>query len=314
MTMTIKLGVIMDDIRTIKVHHDTTFALLLEASRRHIQIYYMQPHDLFTKEGKVFANMQIIQVQDDPQNHFQTIKQVTEELTTLSVILMRKDPPVDTTYIYVTQLLDLVEKAGVKVVNKPQALRDFNEKLFINYFPECCAPTLVASDKQCLRDFWQSHGDIICKPLHGLGGESIFRVKEKDQNINVIIETLTKHGRQFMMMQKFIPEISQGDKRILLIHGKPVPYALARFAKAGETRANMAAGGSGKGVALTERDYWICAQLKPVLQKHGLALVGIDVIGDYLTEINITSPTCVRELENEFQLNICAPFFDELDL
>jgi glutathione synthase len=308
--VSIKLGVIMDPIAKIKVHHDSTFAMLLAARARHWQIYYMEQKDLYTRDGNVFANMQELKVIDDQQHWYEFGVAVTQPLSALNVILMRKDPPVDQLYLYTTQLLDLVEQAGVLIVNKPQSLRDFNEKLFINWFPQCCPATLVTHNAKQVRDFLQEHEDIIVKPIYGMGGMSIFRLRKNDLNINVILETLTQQGNTYIMAQKYLPEISKGDKRILLIDGEPIPYAYARFAPAGETRANMAVGGSGKGIALTERDYWICQQIAPTLHARGILFAGIDVIGDYLTEINITSPTCIRELDKEFNLDIAGQLMD----
>jgi len=306
----IKLGVIMDPITTIKIHHDSTFAMLLAAQARYWPLYYMEQKDLLVRDGVVSARMRELQVQDNPQHGFTFGKEIVQPLSALNAILMRKDPPVDQEYLYTTQLLDLAEKAGVLVVNKPQSLRDFNEKLFINWFPQCCAPTLITHQAEQVRAFLKEQGDIICKPMHGMGGMSIFRLRKGDPNINVVVETLTQYGNNYMLVQKYIPEIKNGDKRILLIDGQPVPYAYARFASADETRANIAAGGSGKSVALTERDRWICKQLAPVLRAKGILFAGIDVIGDYLTEINITSPTCIRELEREYNLDIADQLMD----
>jgi glutathione synthase len=318
--MPLKLGVIMDPIEKIRVGHDSTFAMLLAAQKRKWQIFYMKQQDLFLQDDAVLARMRELQVFDHPRPnpppkrgrglHFKFSKEKVLQLHKLDVILMRKDPPVDMEYIYTTQLLDLAEKRGVLVVNKPQSLRDFNEKLFISYFPECISPTLVTHHAQSVRDFLQEHKDVICKPLNSMGGQNIFRLRAKDPNVNVVIETLTQNGTRAMLVQRFIPEITKGDKRILLINGEPVPYALARLAQPGETRANMAAGGRGVGVKLTKRDRFICEQVGPTLREKGILFAGIDVIGDYLTEINITSPTCIRELDAAFSLNISAQLLD----
>lgn len=308
--MSIKLGVIMDPIENINIAHDTTFALLLEAERRGWDIFYMLQTDLFLHENIASARVQQLHVADKQKHWFEFGAMQTLALHEFNIILMRKDPPVDMTYIYATQLLDLAQQKGTLVINRPQALRDFNEKLFISRFPQCIAPTLVSNNALQVREFLLEHKDIICKPLSGMGGEAVFRVRKDDPNINVIIEMLTQRGTQYMMAQKFINEISAGDKRILLINGEPIPYALARFAAAGETRANIAAGGRGKGVALTERERWICAEVGPTLREQGILFAGIDVIGDYLTEINITSPTCLRELDAAYSLNISGVLFD----
>jgi glutathione synthase len=223
---------------------------------------------------------------------------------------MRKDPPFDMDYIYTTYLLEKAEERGVLVVNRPASLRDCNEKLFTAWFPQCCTPTLVTSDRERILSFMDRHKDIILKPLDGMGGSSIFRVRQADPNANVIIETLTSHGRRLTMAQRFVPEISQGDKRILMVDGEPVPYALARIPKPGETRGNLAAGGTGQGLPLSDQDRWIALQVGPSLRQRGILFAGLDVIGDYLTEINITSPTCIRELDSQFGLNISAQLMD----
>ncbi len=310
LSMTIKLGVVMDPIQSIKVKHDSTFAMLLEAQQRGWSIFYIEQKDLFLQDGVARAQMRPLQVQDDVAKWFELGEQENQPLQELDVILMRKDPPVDASYIYTTQILELAEKAGVLVTNKPQSLRDFNEKLFISWFPQCCAPTLVTCSAQQMKEFIQEHKEVIVKPLHGMGGVSIFRLKEGDANINVVIELLTKNGKQLLQVQRYIPEIKDGDKRILLIDGKPVAKALARLATGDEFRANMAVGGRGIGAELSKRDYWICEQIGPLLKKNGLLFAGIDVIGDYLTEINITSPTCIRELDAIFSLNISAQLLD----
>ncbi len=308
--MILKLGVVMDPISSIHIKVDTTFAMLLEAKRRGWPISYMEQRDLFLRDGVTWAKTRALDVFDDATHWYQFGEEKVQQLHQLDVILMRKDPPVDMEYIYTTQMLELAERKGTLVVNKPLSLRDCNEKLFISWFPQCCAPTIVTCDAQQVREFLQEQGDIICKPLSGMGGRSIFRVKKRDPNLNVIIEALTREGSEQMLAQRFIPEIKQGDKRIILINGKPIPYALARIPAAGETRANLHVGGRGVGVKLTDRDYWICEQIGPVLQEKGLLFVGIDVIGDYLTEINVTSPTCVRELDEQFAINICAELMD----
>ncbi|MFV1992960.1 MAG: glutathione synthase [Acidiferrobacterales bacterium] len=311
--MKIKLGVVMDAIESINVKKDTTFAILLEAQSRGWSVSYMQQQDLFLENGQAWATMQQLQVQDNPENWYQLASKETAGLASLDVILMRKDPPFDLEYIYSTYLLELAETAGVKVINKPQSLRDANEKFFIANFPQCITPTIVTRQAERLRQFADEQGEVIFKPLDGMGGASVFRTNNSDPNLNVIIETLTNMGKQSIMGQRYLPEISAGDKRILVIDGKPIPYALARIPAAGENRGNLAAGGTGKGLELTERDKWICAQVGPTLKEKGLLFVGIDVIGDYLTEINVTSPTCLRELDTIFDLNISATFLDSIE-
>ncbi len=308
--MTIKLGVVMDPIEAINPKKDSSLAMLLAAQKRGWQLYYMQQQDLSVRDGKLHVRAQTVTVSDDLDNWFELNEPQQIPAKALDVILMRKDPPFDMQYIHSTYLLELAEAEGVLVVNKPQTLRDANEKLFTAWFPQCCPATLVSRDMSQLRGFLDEHGDIIIKPLEGMGGASIFRLKQGDPNISVALETLTQHGGQYIMAQRFIPEITAGDKRILLVDGEPMPYALARIPAKGETRGNLAAGGRGEGVPLSERDRWICQQVGPTLKQKGLLFVGLDVIGDYLTEINVTSPTCIRELDAQFELDIGAALMD----
>ena len=307
----IRLGVVMDPMATINPKKDTTLAMLLEAQRRNWSIAYIEQHDLFLQHDTPRAMTRKIELGNLEQDNWYHLSDRQElALDKLDVILMRKDPPFDMNYIYTTYLLELAEARGVLVVNRPRALRDANEKLSTAWFPQCCAPSLVSSQAEHLRRFLAEHGDIIIKPLSAMGGASVFRVQQGDPNINVIIEVMTQYGSQPVMAQRYLPEIRDGDKRILLIDGEPVPYALARLAPPGETRANLAVGGSSEGRPLTERDRWIAQQVGPVLRDMGLLFVGLDIIGDYLTEINVTSPTCVRELDRQFDLNISAGLLD----
>jgi glutathione synthase len=308
----IKLGVVMDPIGSIKAYKDSTLAMLLEAQVRSWPIRYMEQGDLFLRDGQACARQRALRVFDDTQRWFEWGEETTGPLSELDVILMRKDPPFDMEYVYTTYLLERAEDVGALVVNRPRSLRDANEKLFTAWFPQCTPPTLVTRAAGRIRDFLAEHGDIVLKPLGGMGGESVFRVRRDDPNVNVTIETLTAHESRYAMAQRFLPEIAQGDKRILLINGEPIPYALARVPAAGETRGNLAAGGTGTGVPLSERDRWICAQVGPVLREKGLLFVGLDVIGDYLTEINVTSPTCIRELDRQYGLNISAKLMDAI--
>ena len=301
-----KLGIIMDPITGIDVRKDSSFAMLLAAQALGWDIYYMEMADLYIDGCTPCARMRRLAVTDNTTHWFEFGEESSAELAMLDIILMRKDPPVDMEYIYITQILELAQNAGVYVVNDPSALRDVNEKLFIHWFPECIAPTLVTSTAQRIMDFARIHDDIILKPLDGMGGASIFRLRRNDTNLHVIIETLTANGARLVMTQRYIPEITRGDKRILLIDGEPVPYALARIPKPGEHRGNLASGGTGKGVELSKRDREICEQLGPVFRARGLLIAGVDVIGDYLTEINVTSPTCIRELDALFKLNIAG--------
>ncbi|MBT3811626.1 MAG: glutathione synthase [Gammaproteobacteria bacterium] len=311
--MKIKFGMVMDSIDHINIQKDTSFAMLLEAQVRNWELHYIQLGDLFLRKGKVYAHSLQIQVQRNAKAWYQVIARQTIALESLDSIIMRKDPPVDQEYIYATYLLEQAERQGVYVINKPQSLRDANEKLFTAWFPECCADTLVTRNAGLIREFLAEHQDIILKPLDGMGGASIFRVRSNDPNISVIIETITEYGKKHVMGQKYLPEIKQGDKRILIVNGEAIPYALARIPAQGETRGNLAAGGVAQGQPLSERDSWIVQQVGPTLKAKGLVFVGIDVIGDYLTEINVTSPTCVQELDKQFGINICAKLMDHIE-
>ena len=304
--MSIRLGMVMDPITRIKVAKDSSFAMLLAAQARDWSLHYLEMGDLFLRDGRAWGRQRPLTVQDDPEDWFEFGDPDDIPLDELDVILMRKDPPFDLEYLYATQILELAEARGVLVVNRPASLRDANEKLFTAWFPQCCAPTLVSRDQQRLRHFLEEQGDIILKPLDAMGGASIFRLRPDDPNISVVLETLTGHGARMAMAQRFLPEISAGDKRILLIDGEPVPHALARIPATGETRGNLAAGGRGQGVDLSERDRWICGQVAPVLREKGLLFVGLDVIGNHLTEINVTSPTCIRELDRLYGLDIAG--------
>lgn len=314
--MTIKLGIVMDSIASINTKKDSSFAMLLEAQQRGYEIHYMEMTDLFIENNQAMAYTQGLHLEDNTDDWYQFIDQskTTRPLSDLDVILMRKDPPFDMEYIYATYMLELAEQAGTLVVNKPASLRDANEKLFTHQFPDCTVPTLVSRNKHQFKQFLVHNKDIIVKPLGGMGGHSIFRIRENDPNFNVILETMTSHGEHYIMAQRFIPEITQGDKRILLINGTPVDYALARIPPEGETRGNLAAGGSGVGVPLSERDYWLCEQVAAKLKEMGLLFVGMDVIGDYITEINVTSPTCIRELDSLYNLNISALLMDTIEM
>jgi glutathione synthase len=300
----------MDPIESIKIHKDSTFAMLLEAQRRGWTLYYMLQGDLALCEGRCMSTMRELKVRDDPSDWFSKGEPIERPLGEIDVVLMRKDPPFDMEYVHTTYLLEQAEAQGTLVVNRPRALRDANEKLFTAWFPEVCAPTLVSRNHEAFDNFIDKHRDVILKPLDGMGGASIFRVRSDDPNRNVIIETLTALEKRFTMAQRFIPEISAGDKRILVIDGEPVPYALARIPSAGETRGNLAAGGRGVGVALSDRDRTIVETVAPRLREHGILFAGLDVIGNYLTEVNVTSPTCIRELDKLYNLNISAVLLD----
>jgi glutathione synthase len=305
-SMQIKLGIVMDPIDRINYKKDTSLAMLVAAQQRGWELFYMEQGDLYLQGETAMGHMRPMTAAYDPHQWYTLAEAEDRPLADLQVILMRKDPPFDSNYVYSTYLLERAEQAGVLVVNKPQSLRDCNEKIFATQFPQCCPPFLVSSRSDKLRAFHKEHGDVIFKPLDGMGGSSIFRLRADDANVSVIIETLTGHGRSPIMAQKYIPEIVKGDKRILLVDGEPVPYCLARVPAIGESRGNLAAGGSGIAQPLSERDYWICGQVKAAIKAKGLLFVGLDVIGDYLTEINVTSPTCVREINAAYDLDIAA--------
>ncbi|MDB9800033.1 glutathione synthase [bacterium] len=308
-----KLGILMDPISGINIKKDSSFAMLLAAQKRGWDIYYMEQKDLFTNNDIPMAHLQSLKVEENTEHWFTLSDTKVQELSSLDIILMRKDPPFDLEYIYSTYILEHAERLGTIVVNSPAALRNVNEKFFITHFPECIAPTQVSRNMDFLLNFIAKHGDTIIKPLDGMGGQGIFRVSASDPNTKVILETITKNETSYVMAQKYLPEISAGDKRILLINGEPVPYVLARIPAEGEFRGNLACGGRGKGLELSKRDRWICQRVGPKLREMGLFFVGLDVIGDYLTEINITSPTCIRELDSLYNINISEQLMGVLE-
>ena len=305
-----KLGVIMDPIAGIKVEKDTTLALLLAAQRREWEIHYMEMGDVYLNGSTARANARLMTVADHASDWYQFQHSVELALSDLDVILMRKDPPFDMEYVYMTYILEHAAARGTLVVNDPAALRSVNEKAFITQFPQCIAPTLISRNTQQIHAFLEQYGQVVLKPLDGMGGASVFLVDKEDPNRNVIMETLTRNSQGFIMAQQYLAAIAQGDKRILLVDGHPVEHALARIPKSGDMRGNLAVGGTGKGIALSARDRWICEQVGPRLRALGLVFVGLDVIGDYLTEINVTSPTCVRELERIYGYDIAGRVMD----
>ncbi|TNE77472.1 MAG: glutathione synthase, partial [Gammaproteobacteria bacterium] len=310
--MTRTLGVVMDPIDAINPKKDTSLALLLAAQKKGWKLMYMEQSQLAIENGEPTARMAPLEVRDDLNDWFSLGDSCQAPLASLDVILMRKDPPFDSEYIYTTYILEAAEKLGTLVVNKPQSLRDCNEKVFATLFPQCSPPLLVSRDPERLKSFRKEHGDVVYKPLDGMGGTAVFRVRPDDPNVSVIIETLTEHGSKTIMAQKFIPDISDGDKRILMVDGEPIPFCLARIPAEGELRGNLAAGGSGVVRPLTERDQWIADQVGPVLKSKGILFAGLDVIGDYLTEINITSPTCAREIDREQGTDIGGKLMDAI--
>lgn len=309
----LRVGVVMDPIDSIKPVKDSSLAMLLEAGRRDAEIHYMLQSDLRMLAGVALARSRLLNVRDDEADWF-ALGEIQEiGLGDLDVILMRKDPPFDMEYIYTSYILERAEEAGALIVNRPQSLRDMNEKAYTAWFPQCAPLTLVTRSMPDMKDFLAEHQRIVVKPLDGMGGKSIFVVSAGDNNANVIFETLTDNGERFAMAQVYIPEISSGDKRILLVDGEPIPYALARIPSADDNRGNLVMGAVGEARELTDRDRWICDEIGPVLRDRGVIFAGIDVIGDFLTEINVTSPTGIRELDRAFDVNIAATLFDAIE-
>jgi glutathione synthase len=302
--MSLHIAVVMDPIDHIKIKKDSTIAMLWAAAKRGHQLWYLEQDDLFVRDGEAFGDMRPLTVFEDEKKWFERGDVVSKKLADMDVILMRKDPPFDMNFVYSTYILEKAEQAGVLVVNKPQSLRDCNEKFFATHFSHCMVPTLITAKIDKLRAFITEHHDVIVKPLDGMGGTGIFRLSAGGPNIGATLETLTANGLYPIMAQRFIPEIVDGDKRILMIDGEPIPYGLSRIPQGDEVRGNLAAGGRGEARPLTEREKWIAAQVGPELKKRGLIFVGLDVIGDYLTEVNVTSPTCIREIDAAFDTHI----------
>lgn len=308
--MSIKLGVIMDPIEEISFYKDTSLGLLYAAQQQGLELWYMEQQDLYIDQGVAMARMAPLRVAMNPEKWFERGAYEEKPLAELQIVIMRKDPPFDGEYVYSTYILERAEQQGVLVANKPQSLRDCNEKVFATAFPDLMPKTIVTRREDLLRAFHRQHGDVIFKPLDGMGGSSVFRLKPDDPNVGVIIETLTRFGQEQIMAQKFVPAITQGDKRILMIDGEPVPYCLARIPKEGETRGNLAAGGTGETRPLSERDWEIARTVGPVLKEKQLYFVGLDVIGDSLTEINVTSPTCLREISRDSGIDVAKQLID----
>lgn len=309
-----RLAVLIDPLEYLKPYKDTTVAMIKRARELGWSCVYFTQQDLFCREGRAYAHVYEINIGDEHSPDWAQTNDLGEKaLADFDIILMRKDPPFNTEYIYTTYLLELAEREGVLVANKPQSLRDANEKFFTLNFPQCCPTTLVSRDIKRLRSFWETHREVIFKPAEGMGGSSVFHVDEHGRNLSVILEVLTENQTRTIIAQRYIPEIkTAGDKRILVVNGEPVPYALARIPAQGELRGNLAAGARGEVVPINERDRWICQQIGPILKAKGLYFVGIDVIGDYLTEINVTSPTCLREITAETGLDIAGDFLQSL--
>ena len=308
-----KLGVVMDPIETINFKKDSTLAMMIEAQRKGHEIIYITPDSLFIKSGIPSASSNKMEVRNDPSDWFTKEEEKIIELSELDSILMRQDPPFNSGYIYNTYVLEMAARQGVNIFNNPRSLRDCNEKVYATEFPQCCTKHLVSSRKDFLVNFVLENKDTVIKPLDGMGGASIFRVKANDPNLNVILETITDHFTEKVMIQEFIPEITEGDKRILIVDGKPMSASIARVPAEGELRGNLAAGASAVAKSLSDRDLWICEEVGPSLVEKGLLLVGLDIIGDYLTEINVTSPTCFKEYKELCDINVAEIFIESVE-
>ncbi len=308
-----KLGVVMDPVESINFKKDSTLAMMLEAQSKNHQIFYITTNSLFIDSGIAYASSSEIQLRDDPSDWFSLEEERVIRLKELDSILMRQDPPFNSDYIYNTYVLEMAQREGVNIFNDPRSLRDCNEKVFATEFPQCCTKHLVTSKKDLLTDFVIEHKDTVIKPLDGMGGASIFRLKSHDPNLNVILETITNHFAEKVMIQEYIPEIAEGDKRILVVNGEPMGAAIARIPAEGELRGNLAAGASAIARSLTERDMWICKEVGPSLVEKGLLLVGLDIIGDYLTEINVTSPTCFKEYKELCDIDVAKIFIESVE-
>mgnify|MGYP001385926986 FL=1 len=308
-----KLGVVMDPIESINFKKDSTLAMMIEAQSKGHEIFYITPNALFIDSGIAFASSAKIEVKDNPSDWFSLEEEKIIKLSELNSILMRQDPPFNSDYIYNTYVLEMASREGVNIFNNPRSLRDCNEKVYASEFPQCCTKHLVTSNKLLLSQFVEEYKDTVIKPLDGMGGASIFRLKKNEPNLNVILETITHHFTQKVMIQEYIPQISEGDKRILVINGEPMGAAIARIPAEGELRGNLAAGASAVAKSLSERDMWICKEVGPSLVKKGLLLVGLDIIGDYLTEINVTSPTCFKEYKELCDIDVAKTFIDSVE-
>jgi len=307
------VAVVMDPIGDIKPHKDTTLAMMLAAQRRGWRLSYLELRHLWLRDGVAMGLAHPVEVRDDPEDWYALGPGSEVPLGGFDAILMRKDPPFDTEYIYATYILERAELAGALVVNRPQGLRDMNEKVYTAWFPECCAPTLITRDMAGMHAFLREHGRIVCKPLHGMGGRSIFVLEAGDKNTNVVFETLTDYGNHYAITQRYIPDIvTTGDARVILVDGEPVPFALARIPSASDNRGNLAAGAAGVGRPLDERDRWLAGRIGPALRERGMLFVGLDVIGGFVTEINVTSPTGVREIDRQFGTDVAGLLMDAI--
>lgn len=310
----LSVAVVMDPIDHIKPAKDTTLAMMLAAQRRGHELHYLGLGDLWLRDGVAMGRARPAEVRDDAHDWYTLGEAAVRPLGGFDAILMRKDPPFDTEYIYATYILERAESAGALVVNRPQGLRDMNEKVYTAWFPECCAPTLITRDMADMHAFLHEHGRAVCKPLHGMGGRSIFVLDAGDKNASVVFETLTDYGQRYAIVQRYLPEIvTSGDSRVILVDGEPVPYALARIPSPADNRGNLAAGAKGVGRPLDERDRWLASRIGPTLRDRGMLFVGLDVIGGYVTEINVTSPTGARELDRQFGLDVGAQLVEAVE-
>ncbi|HQR24400.1 MAG TPA: glutathione synthase [Steroidobacteraceae bacterium] len=309
----LRVAVVMDPIEDIKPAKDTTLAMMLAAQRRGWELHYLELGHLWLRDGVALGRAHPVTVRDDASDWYSRGDAAVRPLGEFDAILMRKDPPFDTEYIYATYILERAESAGALVVNRPQGLRDMNEKVYTAWFPECCAPTLITRDMGDMHAFLREHGRAVCKPLYGMGGRSIFVLEAGDKNANVVFETLTEYGSRYAIVQRYIPDIvATGDARVILVDGEPVPYALARIPSPADNRGNLAAGAKGVGRPLDERDRWLAGRIGPALRDRGMLFVGLDVIGGYVTEINVTSPTGARELDRQFGLDVTGLLMDAI--
>jgi glutathione synthase len=309
-----RIAVVMDPLEEIKPAKDSTLAMLLAAQRRGWQSHVLGLGDIWLRDGVALGRARAVTVRDDPRDWFSFGEVAVTRLADFDAILMRKDPPFDTEYIYTTYILERAEDAGALVVNRPQGLRDMNEKVYTAWFPDCCAPTLITRDMPDMHAFLREHGRAVCKPLYGMGGRSVFVLEAGDKNASVVFETLTEYGQRFAIVQRYIPDIVRtGDARVILVDGEPVPFALARIPTADDNRGNLAAGAKGIGRPLDERDRWLAARIGPALRERGMLFVGLDVIGGFVTEINVTSPTGIRELDRQFGLDIAGLLMDAIE-
>ncbi len=314
MSSRVRLVVVMDPIGTIKPAKDTTLGILLAAQARGWELFYAELKDLWLRDGIAWGRVAPLEVKDDPAGWFALGTPASAKLGGFDVILMRKDPPFDAEYIYSTYILDRAQLQGALVCNRPQGLRDMNEKVYTAWFPECCAPTLITRDMHAMGEFLREQGKAVCKPLDGMGGKSIFVLEQGDKNRNVVFETLTGYGTRYAIVQRYLPEIvTAGDCRIILVDGEPVPFALQRIPTPEDHRGNLAAGARAESRPLNERDRWLCSQIGPKMRAAGMLFVGLDVIGDYVTEINVTSPTGIRELNKKHGVDIGAMLITAID-